>query len=81
MKMGSKADIELLKDEVKNLMRVILPEEFHYLQFNYIKRIIEKRIKITNKEFKKILGMLYVEGYWEWADYDKKIVRQNNFIE
>jgi len=81
MKMGSKADIELLKDEVKNLMRVILPEEFHYLQFNYVKRIIEKRIKITNKEFKKILGILYVEGYWEWVDYDKKIVRQNNFIE
>jgi len=78
--MQSVARLETVKEEFKNLMRVLLPEEFYYIEFLYVKRVLERRrIRLSQKEFKKILALLFKEGYWEWVDFRKGIVRQNHY--
>jgi len=78
--MQSVARLETVKEEFKNLMRVLLPEEFYYIEFLYVKRALERRrIRLSQKEFKKILALLFKEGYWEWVDFRKGIVRQNHY--
>jgi hypothetical protein len=77
--MRSLARVETVKEEFKNLMRVLLPQEFYYMEFLYVKRTLERRkIRLSEKEFKKILALLFREGYWEWVDFKKGIVRQNH---
>jgi len=78
--MQSFARLETVKEEFKNLMRVLLPQEFYYMEFLYVKRALERRrMRLSQKEFKKILALLFREGYWEWVDFKKGIVRQNHY--
>jgi hypothetical protein len=77
--MQSLVRLEVAKEEFKNLMRVLLPQEFYYMEFLYVKRALEKRrIRLSEKEFKKILALLFREGYWEWVDFNRGTVRQNH---
>ena len=77
--MQSIVRLETAKEEFKNLMRVLLPQEFYYMEFLYVKKALERRrIRLSEKEFKKILALLFREGYWEWVDFKKGIVRQNH---